>query len=552
MNHLKHLGIFKLGIVLVVVFLFSRCMHDEYEFDKLSDEMEINMGLLTPLAYGSLSLNDIISEFDSTSYISTYEEGLLFITYEDSLLSFIAEDLLEVPDQDFFEYFIESDIDVPAYIDWGDTVIIERRENFSFTFSNNEKLDSIYIESANLNIDVNSTFKHTGKVILSSQFIRNNQGEPFTDTIPISDPSGTFAVSKIIPLDNYVIELNDTTASDTTYLPFDFKLILYNSGNGIDSGDQVEIASTLTDLTFSAIFGYIGNYDLITEVGEIDLGFFETLTDGYIEFKNPQINFNISNSYGLPAEIDIQRLTGFDSEGDSVNLTFDPVVNPFRYAYPKLDEFGQTKDTVISINGNNSSISEFLAFMPNRLEYNMLATSNPDGPDENYNFVSKDSRIDVGLEFILPLWFKANNIALQDTIDMDLSDINEDAEMVEKLNIILQVFNGLPLDIDFQIYFLDELYAPVDTLFDAGSQPIIAAGQIDSDNKVAYPTKKISVIEYLKPDIDNLENVKYAAIKAVLKTTGFEDDIAVKFYDYYTVDFNLSIDIEATINTNDL
>jgi len=148
-------------------------MQDEYDLDKLSDEMEINMGLLTPLAYGSLSLNDIISEFDSTSYIDTDQEGLFYITYEDSLLSLRAEDLLDVPDQDFFEYFIESDVDVPPYINWGDSIVIEREELFTFDFNNNEQLDSIILETANLTIDINSSFRHDGNVILSSPNIRD-------------------------------------------------------------------------------------------------------------------------------------------------------------------------------------------------------------------------------------------------------------------------------------------------------------------------------------------------------------------------------------------
>lgn len=550
MNHFRQSEIYKLLIVLVILFSFSRCMYDEYEFDKLSDEAEINLGFLTPLGYGTLSLNDIISEFDSTSYIGTDEEGLLYITYEDSLLSFTAENLIDVPDQDFFQYFIESDYDFPPYISWGDTLAIERDENFPFTFSNNEQLDSIFLDGGNLILDISSSYQHTGKIIMGCSNLRKN-GVAFTDTVLITDASGSFSTSNIISLDDYVIELNDTTASDTTYLPFYFKLEIYNSGAGVSSGDQIEIVAAITDLDFDAIFGYIGDYDLITEVGEIDLSFFEALNDGYIEFENPQINFLISNSYGLPAEVDISRFTGFNSDGDSVNLVFEPGVNPFRYAYPTINEYRETKDTVISITGNNSSIAEFLAFLPTQLEYNMKATSNPDGLGASYNFVTDDSQIDVNFEFILPLWFKANNIALQDTIDLDLSDINEDAEMLEKINLVLQVTNGLPIDIDFQVFFADEMYNHVDTLFDDDSQPIIAAGQLDSEQKVDSPTKKVSVIEYLKNDIEQLEPVRFAIIKASLKTANFDDDIAVKFYDYYNVDFKLSLDIDATINTND-
>jgi len=526
-------------------------MHDEYEFDKLSDEMEINMGLLSPLAYGSLSLDDIISEFDSTSYIDADEEGLLFITYEDSLFSFLADELIDIPDQNFPEYFIESDDDFPPYASWDDTVVVERTEYYEFNFSNNEDPDSIYINTTDLNLQINSTFRHTGMLIIASDYIRKNN-QSYHDTILINNDSGNFTINQTFSLNDYVIEFMDTTVTDTTFLPMDFTLELYNSGAGINSGDQVEIILTLTNIDFNAIFGYVGNYELMSEAGDLELHFFESLSDGYIEFEDPQINFNIRNSFGVPAEINIERFSGFKNDNDSITLNLQPEINPLNYAFPRLDEYGETKDTTISINRDNSNISAFLAFLPTYLQYNMNAISNPDGPGGAYNFVTKESKIEVDLEFILPLWFKANNIALEDTIEMDLSDINEDAEMIEKINFVLQVFNGLPVDIDFQLYFLDESYLPVDTLFDPGTQPVIVAGQLDSDYKVTDPTKKISVVEYIKQDIEKLEVVRFAYIKAGLKTSSFDNDISVKFYDYYTVDFNLSIDVDALININDL
>ncbi|HSH51091.1 MAG TPA: hypothetical protein VK982_05125 [Bacteroidales bacterium] len=551
MSHLKHSGK-NIFIALVILFSFSHCMHDEYEFDKLSDEMEVNMDLLTPLAYGYLSIDDIIFEFDSTSYINADEEGLLFITYEDSLFSFLADELIDIPNQNFPEYFIESDDDFPPYASWDDTVVVKRTEYYKFNFSNNEDPDSIYINTAGLNLQMNSTFQHTGRLIITSDYIRNNNNQPYNDTIYINDNSGNFSTNQTFSLNNYVIEFVDTTVTDTSFLPLNFTLELYNSGAGVNSGDQVEIILTLTDIDFNAIFGYVGIYELMSEAGNLDLNFFESFSDGYIEFENPQINFNIRNSFGVPAEINIERFTGFKNENDSITLNLEPEINPSNYAFPRIDEYGEIKDTTISINRDNSNISAFLAFLPTYLQYNINATSNPDGPGGAYNFVTKESKIEIDLEFILPLWFKANNITLHDTIEMDLSGISEDTEMIEKINLVLQVFNGLPVDIDFQIYFMDELYNPVDTLFDSVNQPIIVAGQLDADYKVAYPTKKVSVVEYIKQDIEKLEVVRFAKIEAGLKTSEFDNDISVKFYDYYTVDFNLSIDVDALINTNDL
>ncbi|MFO7844895.1 MAG: hypothetical protein R6V16_13875 [Bacteroidales bacterium] len=549
MSWLRNFRVTKIFIALIILFTFSHCMQDEYEFDKLSDEMEVKLKFLSPLAYGSLSLDDIISEFDSTSTIDADEEGLLFITYEDSLYSFLADELVEIPNQNFPEYFIESDDDFP--VSWGDTVVVERTEHYEFSFSNDENPDSMYINTADLNFQISSTFQHTGKLIISSNYIRNNN-QPFSDTILIDNNSGSFSVNKTLSLNNYVIEFIDTTITDTSFLPIDFTLEFYNSGLGVNAGDQVAVELTVSNIDFTSIFGYIGNYELMADSGEFELDFFESLNDGYIEFEDPQINFKINNSFGVPAEINIERFTGFKDETDSITLSLDPEVNPSNYAFPGIDEYGETKDTTISINRNNSNISSFLAYMPTSLQYNIKALSNPEGPGGAYNFVTKNSKIDIGLEFILPLWFKANNIALEDTVEMDLTDINEDAEMIEKINLVLEVFNGLPVDIDFQLYFLDESYQPVDTLFDPGSQPVIVAGQLDSDHRVTQPTEKTSVVEYLKQDIEKLEVVRFAYIKAGLKTSEFDNDISVKFYDYYTVDFNLSIDVDALINTNDL
>ena len=553
MNKLELTGISKIILPIFIIFLFYQCMHDEYEFGKLDKEMEIEAGVLAPVAYGSLGLDDIISEFDSTGTISSDTDGLLYITYKDSLFSFTANELLEIPEQDFFEYFIESDFTFPPI--W-DTATIDRQENFPFVFDNNEEIDSIQLDAGNMIFNITSDFLHTGKVDMVFPNITLN-GTPLTHTINITDASGTFTTTSNIPLDNYTIHLNDSSTTDTMFLPAQFHVELYNSGGLINPGDQIVIQATMSALDFDAIFGYIGDYELLSQTGDLDLGFFQNTLDGFIQFENPQLNLNIQNSYGLPAEVDISRFVGFKGNEDSIALNLNPSVNPFRYAYPTLSDYQSSniiKDTVISINGNNSSISDFLAFMPSKLEFNMTVASNPDGPGGPYNFVTDDSRIDVDLEFILPLYFKADSFVLKDTIGLDLLNVDEDADFIERVNIMLKVSNGLPLDIDFQLYFLDSLYNPVDTLFTEGSQPVIASGLIDDiTHEVTEPGVKTSLVEYTNDEINRLNTVKYGLIRAGLKTPDDNNGnlVSVKFFTTYTVDFNLSVGIDVKANTND-
>jgi len=527
-------------------------MHDEFDFKKLDDEMEFTVGVLTPVAYGSLTFEDIISEFDSTSFLTTDADGLLYLTYRDSLFSFIAEDLMEVPNQDFIEYFLEPEFAIPAG-PWP-SVEIKRQESFPFTFNNGEKPDSIKLDRGNIVLNVTSNFQHTGIVEMVFPNIRLYGKDTLKRTIPITDASGTFSFNETIPIDNHTIILNDSTGSNILYLPVNFTVELYNEGNPVNATDQIAVVATIEDLDFEGIFGYIGDYQLMTEPGQLDLGFFENSLDGYIRFENPEINLYLTNSYGLPAKVDISRFTGFNANGDSMALDIYASANPFRYAFPKLSDYWANdlyKDTVLSIDGTNSNFPDFLAFLPSRLEYNMVATSNPDGEGDGDNFVTDDGRIDVDFEFSLPLWFKADSFALVDTIELDLINIEEDANFIEKVNIMLEVSNGLALDIDFQLYFLDSLYNPVDTLFAEGSQPIIPAGIINTNNEVT-PGIKTSLITYTRDEIADLNTVRYGIIKAGLKTPTVDNELqSVKFYNHYSVGFNLSVGIDVKANSND-
>lgn len=564
MNKLRLTGVFALLFSIMVVFLFNRCMHDEYDFSKLDDEIEITVGVLSPIAYGSLSFEDIISEFDSSSFITSDADGLLMITYQDSLISFLADDVLEIPSTNFLQYFIESDFTIlPGFPGWavGSPLVLNESEDFPFSFSQGEKLDSMILDQGTLDFSITSEFQHTGSIILHSENIVSSDNVPFSDTITIDDPSGGFSGTLSKDLTGYTIYLNDSVGSDSMFLTMDFTVELINSGAGITAGEEIEINATIDNIDFEAIFGYIGEYELLSEPGEVDLGFFENTLDGYIRFEDPQINFNITNSFGVPAAVDISRFTGFKSSTDSVAMEFDAGFSPFGYAYPTLEDYisGDIyKEKTITIDKDNSNISDFLAFLPSRLEYNISAQSNPDLPGFNVdssNFISDDSKIDVDFEFVLPLWFAADSFALEDTIDLDLADIEEDAEFIERVTISLEVFNGLPLDIDFQLYFLDENYNPVDTLFPDKARPIISAGQIDpvTSTVIAPGVKPPVNVEYTNADINKLSTVKFARIRAGLKTPSDSNDdlIAVKFLTDYKVDFNLSMGIDVRANSND-
>lgn len=540
---------FKIIFSIFIAILFTQCMQDEYNLDKLDDDIEIQMGVLTPLAYGSLNFGDIVSEFDSSSFISTDADGLLLITYADSLFSFKANDLLEIPPQDFIQFFVESNFTIPPGWGVGQTVTIDSTQTFPFSFGKGEMLDSMILSQGNMIFDITSQFQIPAQIIITCPTIRNSIGA-FSDTIDIG-PNATINPNPA-SLAGYTIQLSDSVTADSTYkyMPVNFQVELTNNGAGVNAGEDIEINATLENINFEAIFGYIGDYELMSEDGEIPLGFFETTIDGYVRFEDPRINLNIENSYGVPTAINISRFTGFNNSQDSIAMDLS-AINPFGYAYPTISDYTNNdilKDTTISINKENSNISDFLAFLPSSFEYSLSAQSNPDGEGASYNFVSDDSEVNIGLEFILPLWFKADSFALEDTMEIIFF---EDADYVEKVNILLEVSNGLPLDIDFQVFFLDSAYNLIDSLFSKEYTPIISSAIIDpSTSLVTSPGLKTSQVEFTNEDMTNLEKVKYGIIRAGLKTPSNSngDLLAVKFFTDYEIDFNLSVSIDIKAN----
>ncbi|MDA3953680.1 MAG: hypothetical protein PF485_08540, partial [Bacteroidales bacterium] len=543
---------FKIIFSIFIIIVFTQCMRDEFDINNLDTDIEIRAGVLTPLAYGSLSFDNIISEFDSSSFISSDADGLLYITYSDSLFSFTANDLLEIPSQDFIQFFIESNFTIPS--GWGvdSTVTIDSTKTFPFSFGKGEMLDSMILNQGNLVFDITSQFQIPAKIIITCPTIRKN-GSPFISP-PIDVGPNVTVNPTPSPLDGYTIYLIDSVTIDSTfkYLPVNFSVELTNNGAGVTAGEDIEINATLENLDFKAIFGYIGDYELVSEAGEIELGFFENTLDGYIRFENPILNLNIGNSYGVPAEINISRFTGFNANEDSIAL--DLTDNPFRYAYPEISDYINSdfyKEVTIPIDSTNSTIKDFLAFLPSRLEYNISAASNPANPTDlidSANFVTDASEVNIDLEFILPLYFKADSFALEDTMDINFF---EDADYIEKVSVLLEVSNGLPLDIDFQIYFLDSNYNHVDTLFSAYSIPIISSGQVDpATSLVTSPGVKTSLVEFTNERITNLEKVRYGIIRAGLKTPSDSngDLISVKFFTDYLIDFNLSVSLDFKAN----
>ena len=555
---MKNLNLPRLFAAIIIsgslLFLHS-CLDPGWDFERFSDEIVLSPGVAAPLAYGSLSLADILNEVDSSDYVKEFEDNLLYITYAEGLFSYPANEVVNIPNQSFLEFFIESEIGLaPEWIGSGpgDTVRFQKNKDGVFMFENNEKIDSIHVKTMDLVIDVHSSFEHKGILTITSENILVD-GEPFREVIQISDAFGNFNYTRTIPIDGHSVYL-DNSNPDTTFLPLRFDLALINSGNPILPSQSCDISMTFVDPEFYAVFGYFGDYNLILSDGDVTIDFFDTESlDGQLLFADPRFVLDVANSYGLPVEVDITNLQSYSKINNSyTDISFNPGLNPFSIGAPGIDRIGDTVYTQIEIDRNNCNILEAMETSPSNFLYSVAASTNPQGPGAEQNFVTDSSNLDVNFEVTLPIWIKADGFILDDTLDFNFEEqFGTDAsKIIDYFRLTMDATNEMPMRVNMQLFFADENYQILDSMF--VDDDFLLPPSLNDEDMVENPAEQSKSVEFDKDRLEAIQPSKYMIIRAKVNTAGASSGEYVKFYSYYTVDFKLKMKADLTINSRDL
>jgi len=554
MKKATYRSLIQILLVILILFQFNSCLDPNWDLERVSDEFVITPGVAAPLLYGSLSVDELLTELDNSGFIEVDEDSLLYISFREDLFSFPASDVIDIPDQSFLEFFIETDVAIsPEWLaaNVGDTVTFEKNKDGVFVFENNERIDSIQVKTMDLVIDVVSTFEHTGILTITSDGVLID-GEPFQDVVQISDASGNFTYRKTIPVDGHTVIL-DNSNPDTTVLPLHFQLDLINSGNPVLPSQSCDITMSFVDPEFYSVFGYIGDYDLLVAEDSFEFDVLESDTiNGNISFADPQLNLEISNSYGVPVDIDLSNVRAFSkSTGEYTDLIFNPGVIPFSIRAPGIDNIGDTANSVLRINKDLCNIVEVMESTPSEFSYRVSTITNPDGPEETVNFVTDSSKLDVGLEVVIPIWLRADGFSIETTEPFDFEDqIGGEADLVDYLRLTLDAANGLPADVIMQVYFKDGSYNILDSMF--VSDAFLISANVDDNDEVISANEQSKSVEFTGEKIEKIENTKYLTIRAGANTARASEGKYVKFFSYYDVEFKLKMKADLTINSQDL
>ena len=521
---------------LAFLFLATGCVKDYFDTDKLSTNVDWDPNFAVPISKGSLTVRDIVQDYDYNHLIEEDGTGFLTLVYRKRVFSAKAEDILMFPDQSFTESYVKDDID-----HYGQPPIEKNNVSYPFQVSGSQYLDSMYLKTLVMTIHVESSFKHTGTLEITFPGLTLD-GTPFKTTFTIDDSTGNYSSTVLFNnFANYKLDLSGL-GTDSNKIFINYALVLDSSGTPVSDGESCDISIDFKNIAYRIVYGYLGNDTITINPDTLHIDVFDHAFNGSVYFKNPYVEIAIDNSYGLPIDMDFDTLSIYSVIDDNNVYLYPGII---RIKAPDLTEIGQTKRTVYRVDTNNyPTIREMVHHAPKYIFFGVKGYINPDG-HTNANFALDTSKFNVSVNLNLPLWGYASYFTLQDTMEANFSGAEQIINSTEWVNMRLIIDNGMPTDIFVQVYFDDSNGVCIDSLYhDKDAGQVVETGVLGAGYKVVSPTRKINDIRMTQAQMKKLLATKSVRFRAYARTTDLEHSQLVKFYSYYTIDFKLGIQVQ--------
>lgn len=470
-----------------------------------------------PLAKTTVTVDDLLTD-SLASFLEIDEEGLPTMVYTTSLFSFTASDILDIPDTSQSTTIDLSDFTIAPPPD-GATITVGDPdplvETVDFNAGSGVLLDSIKIKSGNLQLAVTSELKHDFTIYFAIPDAHDNSGKVFSDSIVVfnSGTSGGATYTTDIDLAGYTFGL---TKDGTTNNQFDVevKVKITKGPDDVAGDEETVISESFTNLEFDALYGYIGQQTIpeISDSLEISaLG--KISSEGNLNLADPSINLILSNGYGVPIQMDFTEFGGY-TPGEGFFSVLSNGADSVLIEGPGYNRIGDTVITTAVFNNTNIDLNGLLQEAPQYLIYALEGVTNPSG-NIAPNFVLDTSDIDIDLEVRIPMYLSATGITLTDT--MEFSEISS-LEQIDHMGLLINVTNGLPLELSYQVYFLDSTYQLLDSLFDNTGRTVESAKVDATTGLVTQDTQSKLEITVPAATISNIEKARYARVDIDIAT----------------------------------
>lgn len=321
--------------------------------------------------------------------------------------------------------------------------------NFEFDFAETDlKAFGAILKKGSLIIKSVSNLPLTGVINFTIPEIKNIiTGTPVSATIPLDGSPVS------IPLDNTVINFTSDPEKPYNRIPYTYTLTI-NQSNGFinySAEDALQMDVTLDHMEFLGVSGDFGKRTIQVDPGQFNLNV-ELLDKlkGNFKLDNPTLKLTVRNSVGIPGTASL-NLQASNSQGQTVALNPPAIDIPVPVGY---NDQVVTKDVLIT--KENSNIVPFISLPPSgnvsysgKIDFNTSGMVTPQNP----NVLSMNAAFGIDMSMEMPMELQVSDLTFRDTSAISGADFKN----VETADLIVNAKNGVPLDIDLQLLFVDTI-----------------------------------------------------------------------------------------------
>jgi len=491
--------------------------------------------LAIPLAEANYTMGELVKDLDNGE-ISIEEDSSFFLTivYVDSSTNGDNDSFL------FFPSSSQSSSVFPSLFamesDQTKELEFENTYTFSFDLLSDERIDSIFFNGGDIQLELNSRFRCD--LLLSFTFpslVDQVTGEPvrfdetlsFSTSVPVSSQQTESMGSKKFAL-RYTNSSND----------FDVNIkgkIIVNPGQSVDFSDFFMFSFRFESPTYSHVHGYFGTKEVALQNRSIELDFFKRFGDNGLVFKDPKIRLLLTNSFGFPSVLLLDSMSASNGDGTELVLAGQVVETSHFINHPSPDSVGEKKVTEVVINTENSNVKELFEITPISFNLPLTTVSNPlDFDRAEANFMTDSSRYTTITIIELP--FEVKMEELLTTLDFSVREINLDN--FESATLRVFSTNQMPFDGSMLIQFADAR----DSVFYTSAEEVIFRGsELDEFGRTTAPSETLSEIVLGAEGTAALKQADHLKVIVTLNTFNASRDEYVKVYADYQLDVNISI-----------
>ncbi len=540
---MKKIKFERLVCILILLFIIQAC--DVSYLNKDIEDFDTDARLAIKVGNITYTVSEMFNEIDAEGLeITEEEDGIVTFIYSDTLTSVTATDAIEIPNQSFPSQDYSPGINIPSPgSPINETIAFDPIQPFTFLFngSNNEEFNTIVFNGGALQLMVQSTLTDIdlNLTITLNSLKSKTDDSPYERTIAIN---GVTSETIDIDLANFWADLTDNGNGETTNNTF---VMTVSGSYELEIGDTVAPSQKLSfsilmsDLQFEAVYGDFKNQNVNIASQTINFDVFDNFGTGTgtLLFADPTLRFIVDNSFGFPLGIDFGSIEASNTT-ESIPLIGSITDASQIINSPTLNQQGQTVRDTITIDNTNSNIVDLLAIKPTQFLVAVSATSNPNGPAQN--FILNSSKLSAYVNVNMPLNVVFENIEFEQELDnFDGSDFEDLGATT--LNIITE--NTIPLGGTLEIVFYNDntiVYTITEqAVFDPAP---VGAGGISTGTTTNTASFDISG--------NDIKTATRAVFKLKMNTTNASSSIPVKLLSTNTLDIRISTEAGIDINDN--